>query len=120
MAYQLHFSERHSYDSRAEGITIPAVLKTGGKKIELLAKIDTGASDCLFEREYGEALGLRVEEGVRKTYTTANSRLRHTDTKSHLRFLALRPRQRSTFLPIRASSGMYSGGAGGLAESDLA
>ena len=54
--------------------TIPAVLKTGGNSVELLAKIDTGASDCLFERAYGEALGLRVEEGLRKTYSTANSR----------------------------------------------
>jgi predicted aspartyl protease len=72
--YGLRFSERYSYDSRPEGITIPAVLKAGGNRIELLAKIDTGASDCLFEHEYGEALGLRVEEGFRKTYTTANSR----------------------------------------------
>jgi len=72
--YQLLFSERYAYDSRPEGITVPAVLKTGGKKIELLAKIDTGASDCLFEYGYGEALGLRVEDGVRKTYATANGR----------------------------------------------
>ena len=57
-----------------EGITIPAVLKNGRNKIELLAKIDTGASDCLFERAYGEALGLQVEEGARRTYSTANSR----------------------------------------------
>ena len=55
------------------GITIPGVLKAGGKKIELLAKIDTGASDCLFERGYAEALDLRVEEGVRKRYATVNS-----------------------------------------------
>lgn len=74
MAYELRFSERHTYDSRPEGITIPAVLTAGVKKIEILAKIDTGASDCLFEHGYGEALGLRVEEGVRKTYSTANSR----------------------------------------------
>ena len=74
MDHELHFSERHVYDSRTEGITIPAVLATGWNRIELLAKIDTGASDCLFERAYGEALGLRVEEGIRKTYTTANSR----------------------------------------------
>jgi hypothetical protein len=40
--YGLSFSKRHSYDSRREGITIPVVLKTGGKRIELLAKIDTG------------------------------------------------------------------------------
>jgi len=72
--YELGFSERHIYDSRLEGITVPAVLTIGKNRVELLAKIDTGASDCLFEREYGEALGLRVEGGVRKTYSTANSR----------------------------------------------
>ena len=74
MDYELRFSERHTYDSRPEGITIPAVLKVGGNKIELLVKVDTGASDCLFERAYGEALGLRVEEGARRAYSTANSR----------------------------------------------
>ena len=74
MEYQLRFSDRYTYDSGLEGITIPAVLKTDGNRVELLAKIDTGASDCLFERAYGEALGLRVEEGARKTYSTANSR----------------------------------------------
>ena len=74
MDYELLFSERHNYDCRSEGITIPAVLKVGGNKIELLVKIDTGASDCLFQRAYGEALGLRVEEGARKAYSTANSR----------------------------------------------
>lgn len=74
MDYQLHFSDRHTYDSRPEGITIPVALKAGGIKVELLAKIDTGASDCLFERSYGEALGLRIEAGIRETYSTANSR----------------------------------------------
>jgi predicted aspartyl protease len=74
VAYELSFSKRDTYDSRLEGISVPAVLMTGGKRIELLAMIDTGASYCLFERGYGEALGLRVEDGVRKTYTTANSR----------------------------------------------
>ncbi len=74
MDYELRFSGRHTYDSSAQGITIPVVLKHGGNRIELLAKIDTGASDCLFQHAYGEALGLRVEEGVRKSYSTANSR----------------------------------------------
>jgi predicted aspartyl protease len=72
--YRLLFSERYSYNSRSEGITIPAVLKTDGKKVEVLAKIDTGAADCLFEHGYGEALGLHVEHGLRKAYATANSR----------------------------------------------
>lgn len=74
MAYELSFSDHYVYDSQLEGITVPATLKVGGKEIELLAKIDTGASDCIFERSYAEALGLRLEEGVRKTYATANSR----------------------------------------------
>jgi hypothetical protein len=74
VAHELRFSDCHVYDSRVEGITIPAMLRTGGRKVELLARIDTGASDCLFERGYAEALGLRVEDGVRKTYATANSR----------------------------------------------
>ena len=69
--YELRFSDRRTDDSRLEGITIPAVLKTGRNKVEMLARIDTGASDCLFERAYGEALGIRVEEGVPRTYSTA-------------------------------------------------
>jgi hypothetical protein len=73
--HTLQFLERYIYDSRAEGITIPAVLMVGGKRVELLAKIDTGASSCLFEHGFGEALGLRVEEGVRQTFGTANSSL---------------------------------------------
>jgi hypothetical protein len=39
-----------------------------------LAKIDTGSSNCLFDRGYGEALGLRIEEGVHQTYSTVNGR----------------------------------------------
>lgn len=74
MGYELRFSENHKYDSSTAGISLPVVLKAGEKRIELLANIDTGATDCLFERGYGEALGLRVEEGVRQTYSTANSR----------------------------------------------
>lgn len=72
--HELHFSQRHVYDSLTDGITVPVLLKTGSSVIELLAKIDTGASDCLFERGYAEALGLKLEDGVRKTYATANSR----------------------------------------------
>lgn len=72
MDYPLLFSERYTYDSRSEGITIPALLKTDGKTIEVLAKIDTGAADCLFEHGYGEALGLRVEDGRLKKYATVN------------------------------------------------
>ena len=73
MIHELRFSARHSYDSKLDGITVHAVLKSAEKTVEVLAKIDTGAANCLFAHEIGEALGLRVEDGVRQTFRTANS-----------------------------------------------
>lgn len=74
MPYDLRFSDRHIYNSRPEAITVPALLRNGEKVVDLLAKIDTGAEDCLFDRGFAEALGLRVEEGFVKTYSTVNGR----------------------------------------------
>jgi hypothetical protein len=68
VVHELFFSERYTYDSRLEGITVPAVLKAGGETVELLAKLDTGAAECFFQHDYGVASGLRVEEGVRQRY----------------------------------------------------
>ena len=64
MAYDLSFSVCHSYDSRNEGIEVPAVLRAGGHPIKLLAKVDTGAAHCVFERWIAEELGLQVENGL--------------------------------------------------------
>ena len=44
------------------------------ERVDLIATLDTGASHCLFQRSYGEALGLEIERGVRKVFATANSR----------------------------------------------
>jgi hypothetical protein len=41
------------------------------KSVELVAKIDTGASHCLFERHYGEQLGLEIETGIAQKFSTA-------------------------------------------------
>jgi hypothetical protein len=72
---RLEFSHVHSYDSRLEGITVPLVLKSAGKTADLLAQVDTGASNCLFEREHGEILSLDVEAGDPKTFATAAGRI---------------------------------------------
>lgn len=32
--------------------------------------MDTGAADCLFDRFFGELLGIEVEDGVRQVYRT--------------------------------------------------
>ena len=72
--HELKFRKRHQYDNRQDGITVPVLLRTVGMSIDLLAKIDTGAEDCLFERAYAEALEIRVEDGIRRAFRTANSR----------------------------------------------
>ena len=69
--HQLEFSQVYRYRSTASGISIPVVLKSGGEVADLLAYLDTGASDCLFERKHGELLDLEIEAGDRRTFRTA-------------------------------------------------
>jgi len=78
---RLEFSHRHSYASQVEGISLPVVLKSGIETANLIASVDTGASNCLFEREHGEMLDLEIERGQPKTFWTANGRV---ETFGHL------------------------------------
>jgi len=38
--------------------------------VRLLAKLDTGAAHCIFERVYGEQLGFNIEDGQLRTFHT--------------------------------------------------
>ena len=38
--------------------------------MSLVAKIDTGADFCLFDRDLGERLGLAVESGLKRSFQT--------------------------------------------------
>lgn len=74
MATTLTFHHTHDYRAQArDGITIPIQLTVGQKAVRLLAKLDTGASCCIFERVYGEQLGLNIEGGRQTLFRTANS-----------------------------------------------
>src|SRR5262249_43820451 len=64
MAYEIRFNFRQHYSHSPLGIEIPVVLEAGGRKDRTLAKVDTGASFCIFKREHGEALGLDLTTGV--------------------------------------------------------
>jgi hypothetical protein len=68
--YSLSFRERQDYDPGEDGITVSVILSTGYKQVRLLAKVDTGASNCIFQREYGEELGLDLEAGTPKRFGT--------------------------------------------------
>ena len=70
----LRFSRVHSYAQHDFAITVPVTLRSGDREVDLVASVDTGAAFCLFERAYAEILGLDVETGARKWFTTANSR----------------------------------------------
>lgn len=71
MLYQLEFEALHEYDAGADGITLPVELSGGGHRIRTPAKLDTGASFCIFQREHGEELGLDIERGVAQRVGTA-------------------------------------------------
>jgi hypothetical protein len=73
--HNLEFGIRHKYDDSVPGITVPVHLEYQGSRVQFDAKIDTGAELCLFDRGYGEALGIEIESGYRKELRTINSTL---------------------------------------------
>lgn len=61
MPVSLEFDTMHQYIDAKDGIHVPITLAIGSQSVELVAKLDTGAAHCIFERKYGEMLGLDVE-----------------------------------------------------------
>jgi len=73
MPQSINFDASHHYAS-TDGIDVPTELQVGDRKVELLARLDTGAAHCIFERKYAEALGVDVESGrVQRFRTMAGS-----------------------------------------------
>jgi len=66
----LEFHTTHQYPEAKDGINVPITLAIGRQAVELLAKLDTGAAHCIFERKYGEILGLDVESGRLQRFRT--------------------------------------------------
>jgi hypothetical protein len=56
------FDISHCYASEG-GINVPTELGVGDQRVELIARLDTGAAHCIFERRNAEELGLAVESG---------------------------------------------------------
>lgn len=72
MQHTLTFAKRHSYDTVLTGITIPVELCIGQNRVTIpLAKLDTGASFCIFQKEFGEALEIDIESGSSVRIETA-------------------------------------------------
>ena len=73
MTYTLNFELLHTYDAARPGISIPVELRLGERVITLTAKLDTGASFCIFARTYAETLGIDVERGQPEWVGTATN-----------------------------------------------
>lgn len=64
MSVSLTFAQTWEYPDDAAGITIPILLGHKGRIVTATAKVDTGVEVCLFDRDYGERLGLKIEDGL--------------------------------------------------------
>ena len=71
--HRLAFAQSHSYAGRDPGITVPVALRCGTRIVDLVASIDSGASQCLFEHAYAAELGLDLARGALTRFRTANS-----------------------------------------------
>ncbi|MCA1603690.1 MAG: hypothetical protein LC776_19305 [Acidobacteria bacterium] len=71
MAHRLVFEKLLSYDIGEPGISLQATLNLKEQSVGVTARLDTGASCCLFERRYGEQLGFDIETGMRQVFGTA-------------------------------------------------
>jgi hypothetical protein len=76
MPWSLSFSTLIDYDSGQPGISVPVILRLAGREAQCLAKIDTGASDCIFRRFQGELLDLDIERGDPRDFSTATASFR--------------------------------------------
>lgn len=71
MPLTLRFATLHKYDLSESGITVLLTLLSGAESVTFEAKIDTGSSHCVFQRQLGEQLGFQIEQGIPETFGTA-------------------------------------------------
>jgi hypothetical protein len=62
MPLSLSFTNLYDYDLAQPGITLPVQLISGQLSADVNAKLDTGATHCIFQRFIGEELGLTIED----------------------------------------------------------
>jgi len=70
MNHYLEFEKLVQYDSGKSGISLKVELRLGKDSATFEAKVDTGATYCIFERAYGEKLGIEIETGLRERIST--------------------------------------------------
>ena len=70
MLHRLSFDKLVSYDPSEPGITLEIGIKLGKSLVEIEAKVDTGSTFCVFERNVGESFRKAKHEAGRYMSTT--------------------------------------------------
>ena len=70
MSSQMSFATLVQYDPGQPSMTVAVTLSLSQDQINCEAKVDTGASLCIFARDLGEQLGLEVASGMRQLVGT--------------------------------------------------
>lgn len=73
MSYQLDFEKLVPFDINQDEICLDVEIKYADASVKINAKIDTGATYSIFERHFGEELGLIIENGMRQRFGTATN-----------------------------------------------
>lgn len=61
--HSINYSIKQQYDPGLDGVTIWISLELGNAVVTTSAKLDTGCTACIFQRQIGERLGLNIESG---------------------------------------------------------
>ena len=94
MPVSLAFDAAQHFTDALDGIEVPITLCIGRQSVELLAKLETGAAHCMFERKYAEMLGVDADRLQR--FRTGLGRLLPIDARSPFRRLGLSFQQSSS------------------------
>jgi predicted aspartyl protease len=65
----LEFEAELHYEDTPAGIMVPIRLTHGNRSVELRARLDTGAADCIFDDSYADILGL-TDSAIQREYRT--------------------------------------------------
>lgn len=64
MSKELSFDYEYRYEDDEDGIPLPVKLTFGGRTVVVTAKVDPGATVCLFRHEIGLKLGVSIDQGI--------------------------------------------------------
>ena len=88
MSHVLTFAQQVNYDVGQPGITLPVTLSLANETVTIPAKLDTGATNCIFARRYAEQLGIVVERGTPLRFNTPTGSFLSYQHEVTLRVLA--------------------------------